>query len=101
MPAFQLTPAQLALQAERKALRESKKAAAKAQAGSQAVGVQSAGDVPDDRSKILKREWVRLNRNGDGIASSSVLERTTRIVTWNVCPLISLPFRRMHYRMDA
>lgn len=93
MPPFQLTPAQLALQAERKALKEAKKAAVKAQAGNGAVGVEGPGSEQDDKSRFLRREWVRC---GSDSASASASEsgsgsrRTTRIVTWNVCPLLPM-----------
>lgn len=79
MPPPQLTPAQLALQAERKALKQAKKAAAQAANGGAAPSASATEQ--DDRSRFLKREWVKRGA-ADADAGGG---RPTRIVTWNVC----------------
>jgi hypothetical protein len=71
-PPHSLTPAQLALQAERRALKEAKKAAAKAEAKVQTVpGL--ANDC--DKAKFLQRRWISRDKE----------TKSVRIVTWNVC----------------
>jgi hypothetical protein len=71
-PPHSLTPAQLALQAERRALKEAKKAAAKAEAKVQSV----PGLANDsDKAKILQRRWISRDKD----------TKSVRIVTWNVC----------------
>jgi hypothetical protein len=74
-PPPSLTPAQLALQAERKALKEAKKAAAQAEA--KAKGVATPELLSDsDKAKFLKRDWI---------ARGEQSTKPLRIVTWNVC----------------
>ena len=70
-PPPSLTPAQLALQAERRALKEAKKAAAKAEA--------KVNPIPElvndgDKAKILQRRWIARDKE----------IKSVRIVTWNV-----------------
>jgi len=73
-PPPSLTPAQLALQAERRVLKEAKKAAAQAEAKVQPVP-QLADD--SDRAKFLQRRWVPRDKHDT--------PKSLRIVTWNVC----------------
>ena len=70
-PPHSLTPAQLALQAERRALKEAKKAAAKAEAKVNPVP-ELAND--GDKAKILQRRWIARDK----------VIKSLRIVTWNV-----------------
>jgi hypothetical protein len=75
-PPPSLTPAQLALQAERRALKEAKKATAQAQAKENA-GPIAVVQSDSDKAKFLRRDWVtRAKRDST---------RSLRIVTWNVC----------------
>jgi len=71
-PPHSLTPAQLALQAERRALKEAKKAAAQAEAKVHPVP-ELAND--SDRAKVLQRRWISRDKE----------VKSLRIVTWNVC----------------
>lgn len=73
-PPPSLTPAQLALQAERKALKEAKKAAAQAAAKDDA-GSLSQALSESDRAKFLRREWTGYTGQ----------RKSLRLVTWNVC----------------
>ena len=77
-PPPSLTPAQLALQAERRALKEAKKAAAQAEAKAKAgpiAVIQNEGD----KAKFLQRDWIKRADHDS--------TRPLRIVTWNVCHL--------------
>ena len=77
-PPPSLTPAQLALQAERRALKEAKKAAAQAEAKANAgpiAAIQNEGD----KAKFLRRDWIASGKHNS--------TRPLRIVTWNVCHL--------------
>lgn len=80
-PPHQLTPAQLAIQAERKALKQAKKAAAQASSNSSGSTSAPTGTEQDDRSRFLIREWVSCGSTNGSRATR------TRIVTWNVCLL--------------
>jgi hypothetical protein len=73
-PPPSLTPAQLALQAERKALKIAKKAAAQAEA-KEAAGSSQAVLSDSDKAKVLRRDWTGYNGE----------QRSLRLVTWNVC----------------
>ena len=70
-PPPSLTPAQLELQAERRTLKEAKKAAAKAEAKVHPVP-ELAND--SDKAKILHRRWISRDKE----------TKSVRIVTWNV-----------------
>jgi hypothetical protein len=74
-PPPSLTPAQLSLQAERKALKEAKKAAAQA-AAKEIAGSSSQALISDsDRAKFLQRDWTGYSGQ----------QKSLRLVTWNVC----------------
>lgn len=71
-PPHSLTPAQLALQAERRVLKEAKKAAAQSEAKVHPVP-ELAND--SDKAKFLQRRWIARDKQA----------KPLRIVTWNVC----------------
>lgn len=71
---YQLTPAQLAKQAERKAAKLARAAAG----GEAANGALSAQET--ERRRIIKREWIPTGASAAG-------KLTARVVTWNVSNL--------------
>lgn len=78
MPPPTLTPAQLALQAERRALKQAKKEAAQALAKENGTAPVVITDA--ERSRYLNRSWV-------GVKGKKVDDRESRkvwLVTWNV-----------------
>ncbi|GFZ46087.1 hypothetical protein JCM24511_04333 [Saitozyma sp. JCM 24511] len=77
-PPPSLTPAQLALQAERRAAKLAKKAAAQAANGVGPVTPQQVLEA--ERRKFLKREWLAVG--GQNGASDS--GRRVKIITWNL-----------------
>jgi hypothetical protein len=77
-PPPSLTPAQLALQAERRAAKLAKKAAAQAANGVGPVTPQQALEA--ERRKFLRREWLAVGGQ-NGTAESG---RRVKIITWNV-----------------
>lgn len=71
-----LTPAQLAVAAERRAAREAKRAA-------QAIGLDiPAQDGDGSGTRVLKRDWIRVAEAG---TSASGMEKPgLRVISWNV-----------------
>lgn len=84
MPPPKLTPAQLALQAERKAAKLAKKAAAQRANGVDGSAAQTANQLEAERRRFLRREWVPVGRAASSEASPG--GKRAKIVTWNVSP---------------
>lgn len=84
MPPPTLTPAQLALQAERKAAKLAKKAAAQRANGVDGNGQQNENQLEAERRRFLRREWVPVGRAASSEAPPG--GKRAKIVTWNVGP---------------
>ncbi|KAK4684307.1 RNA exonuclease NGL2, partial [Tremellales sp. Uapishka_1] len=79
-PGYQLTPAQLQVQAERKAAKAAAKAAK--QTAAQDPNNQEADGGGEGSGLFLKREWINVG-GAEGRKGKSV-----KVITWNVSPLI-------------
>jgi hypothetical protein len=77
MPPHQLNPAQLAVQAQRRAAKEAKKRAAEATA---LMADNGSTEASSPTVKFLKREWIPL----EGTQSREFDGRSARILCWNV-----------------
>ena len=82
-PPPNLTPAQMAIAAERRAAREIKRAS-QAAAGSAPLGELDT-DAPV-QAKVLLRDWITAGRasSGSSDGGSNELKRGVRVISWNV-----------------